>query len=118
MQYIFDYPFKNKFDLLGAFVSNLNRKSMGSIINKLLLFSEESSTFNFEEKKVILIKKMLEELEKTDEKDKYECICDVFSSTLTNKSFYALLMNNNELVELLFSLLEKSTGNPKKLISL
>ena len=118
VQYIFDYPFKNKFDLLGAFVSNLNRKSMGSIINKLLLFSEESSTFNFEEKKVILIKKMLEELEKTDEKDKYECICDVFSSTLTNKSFYALLMNNNELVELLFSLLEKSTGNPKKLISI
>ena len=118
VQYIFDYPFKNKFDLLGAFVSNLNRKSMGSIINKLLLFSEESSTFNFEEKKVILIKKMLEELEKTDEKDKYECICDVFSSTLTNKSFYALLMSNNELVELLFSLLEKSTGNPKKLISI
>ena len=118
VQYIFDYPYKNKFDLLGAFVNNLNRKSMGSIINKLLLFSEESSQINFEEKKVILIKKMLEELEKTDEKDKYECICDVFSSTLTNKSFYALLMSNNELVELLFSLLEKSTGNPKKLISI
>ena len=118
VQYIFDYPFKNKFDLLGAFVNNLNRKSMGSIINKLLLFSEESSQFDFEKSKVILIKKMLEELEKTDEKDKYECICDVFSSTLTNKTFYALLMSNNELVELLFSLLEKSTGNPKKLISI
>ena len=115
---MFDYPFKNKFDLLGAFVNNLNRKSMGSIINKLLLFSEESSQFNFDKKKEILIKKMLEELEKTDEKDKYECICDVFSSTLTNKSFYALFMSNNELVELLFSLLEKSTGNPKKLISI
>ena len=118
VQYIFDYPFKNKFDLLGAFVNNLNRKSMGSIINKLLLFSEESSQFDFEKRKVILIKKMLEELEKTDEKDKYECICDVFSSTLTNKTFYALLMSNNELVQLLFSLLEKSTGNPKKLISI
>ena len=118
VQYIFDYPFKNKFDLLGAFVNNLNRKSMGSIINKLLLFSEESSQFDFEKSKVILIKKMLEELEKTDEKDKYECICDVFSSTLTNKTFYALLMSNNELVELLFSLLEKTTGNPKKLISI
>ena len=118
VQYIFDYPYKNKFDLLGAFVNNLNRKSMGSIINKLLLFSEESSQFDFEKSKAILIKKMLEELEKTDEKDKYECICDVFSSTLTNKSFYALLMSNNELVELLFSLLEKSTGNPKKLISI
>ena len=118
VQYIFDYPYKNKFDLLGAFVTNLTRKSMGSIINKLLLFSEESTQFNVDEKKIILIKKMLEELEKTDEKDKYECICDVFSSTLTNKSFYSLFMSNNELVELLFSLLEKSVGNPKKLISI
>ena len=37
MQYIFDYPFKNKFDLLAAFVNNLNRKSMGSIIITVFL---------------------------------------------------------------------------------
>jgi len=42
VQYIFNYPYKNKFDLLDAFVQNLNRKSIGSIIKKLLLFSEES----------------------------------------------------------------------------
>ena len=60
---------------------------------------------------------MLKELEKTDEKDKYECICEVFCSTLTKKYFYALLMSNNEIVELLYSLLEKSIVNPKKLIS-
>ena len=53
-------------------------------------------------------------MRKTDEKDKYEYICDDFSSTLTNKSFYSLFINNNKLVELLFSL--KSTLNPKKLI--
>ena len=57
MQYIFDYPFKNKFDLLAAFVNNLNRKSMGSIIIKWLLFSEESSQFIFEEKKEFCSKK-------------------------------------------------------------
>ena len=41
-----------------------------------------------------------------------------FFSTLTERSFYAFLMSNNESVELLFSLLEKSIGNPKELISI
>ena len=116
VQYIFDYPYKDKFDVLGALVNNLNRKSMGSIVNKLLLFAEEISELNLDEKKTILVQKMLEELEKSEEKDKYECICDVLASTLNNKSFYVLFMGNNNLVELLFSLLDKSIGNSKKLI--
>ena len=116
VQYIFDYPYKNKFDILDALVNNLNRKSIGAIVTKLLLYIEEIDELNLNEKKAFLIQKMLEELEKTEEKDKYECICDVLASTLNNKSFYALFMNNTSLVELLFSLLEKSVGNPKKLI--
>ena len=67
-------------------------------------------------KKKNFAQKNARRIRKTDEKDKYEYICDDFSSTLTDKSFYSLFMNNNELVELLFSLLEKSTLNPKKLI--
>ena len=65
-------------------------------------------------KKKNFAQKNARRIRKTDEKDKYEYICDVFSSTLTNKSFYSLFINNNKLVELLFSL--KSTLNPKKLI--
>jgi hypothetical protein len=53
VQYILDYPFKNNFDLLDAFVQNLNRKSMGSIINKLLLSSVENTKFKLKEKKKI-----------------------------------------------------------------
>ena len=117
VKYILDYPFKD-FDLLDAFVKNMNRESIGSIINKLLLFSEENIDSDIDEKKLILLKKMLEELEKTDEKDKYECICDVFCSTLNDKSFYILIMGNNELVDLLFSLLEKSVGNIEKLVNI
>ena len=116
VQYIFDYPKKSKFDVLDSIVINLNRKSMGSIVNKLLLFSDEGIELN--DKKMLLVQRMLEELEKCTEKDKYECICEVLASTLTNKTFYISLMNNQKLVELLFSLLEKSVDNPKKLISI
>ena len=116
VQYIFDYPKKSKFDVLDSIVVNLNRKSMGSIVNKLLLFSDEGIELN--DKKMLLVQRMLEELEKCTEKDKYECICEVLASTLTNKTFYISLMSNQKLVELLFSLLEKSVDNPKKLISI
>ena len=116
VQYIFDYPKKSKFDVLDSIVINLNRKSMGSIVNKLLLFSDEGIELN--DKKMLLVQRMLEELEKCTEKDKYECICEVLASTLTNKTFYISLMSNQKLVELLFSLLEKSVDNPKKLISI
>ena len=116
VQYIFDYPKKSKFDVLDSIVINLNRKSMGSIVNKLLLFSDEGIDLN--DKKMLLVQRMLEELEKCTEKDKYECICEVLASTLTNKTFYISLMSNQKLVELLFSLLEKSVDNPKKLISI
>ena len=114
VNYIFDYPYKSKFDVLDAIVTNLNRKSMGSIVNKLLLFTDESTDLT--DKKKILAKKMLEELEKTDEKEKYECICDVLASTLNNKSFYLSFMSDSDLVDLLFCLLEKSVENQKKLI--
>ena len=97
---------KSKFDVLDSIVVNLNRKSMGSIVNKLLLFSDEGIELN--DKKMLLVQRMLEELEKCTEKDKYECICEVLASTLTNKTFYISLMSNQKLVELLFSLLEKS----------
>ena len=114
VQYIFDYPLKSKFDILKAIVSNLNRKSLGSIVNKLLLFSDESNELL--EKKLLLVKSMLEELEQTNEKDKYECICNVLASTLNNKGFYISFVGCPVLVNLLLSLLEKSAINQNKLV--
>ena len=114
VQYIFNYPKKSKFDVLKAIVTNLNRKSMGSIVNKLLLFSDESNELI--DRKLFLVKNMLEELEKATEQDKYECICDVLASTLNNKGFYISFMNQPTSVNSLFSLLEKLDENPKKII--
>ena len=59
---------------------------MGTIVNKLLLFSDETN--ELDNKKKDLAKKLLEELEKSSEKDKYECICEVLISALNNKAFY------------------------------
>ena len=115
VQYIFDYPNKNKFDVLDALVKNLNRKSMGSIVNKLLLFQDDSSDLT--QKKLNLSLKILKELESTTEQDKYECICEVLASTLNNKTFYISFMSEPNLVDLLFTLLEKSVEIPKKLIA-
>ena len=115
VQYIFDCPYKNKFDVLDALVTNLNRKSMGSIVNKLLLFQDDSGDLT--SKKLNLALKILKELEKCTEKDKYECICDVLASTLNNKAFYVSFMSDPNLVDLLFTLLEKSVEIPKKLIA-
>ena len=115
VQYIFDCPYKNKFDVLDALVTNLNRKSMGSIVNKLLLFQDDSGDLT--SKKLNLALKILKELEKCTEKDKYECICDVLASTLNNKAFYVSFMSDPNLVDLLFTLLEKSVDIPKKLIA-
>ena len=115
VQYIFDYPNKNKFDVLDALVKNLNRKSMGSIVNKLLLFQDDSSDLT--QKKLNLSLKILKELESTTEQDKYECICEVLASTLNNKTFYISFMSEPNLVDLLFTLLEKSVEISKKLIA-
>ena len=59
---------------------------MGSIVNKLLLFSDEGIDLN--DKKMLLVQRMLEELEKCTEKDKYECICSTLESVFYNKNFF------------------------------
>ena len=62
VQYIFDYPKKSKFDVLDSIVVNLNRKSMGSIVNKLLLFSDEGVDLN--KKKIIINSKNVRRIRK------------------------------------------------------
>ena len=114
VQYIFDYPYKSKFDILDVIVKNLNRKSMGAIVNKLLLFFDD--TIDLKEKKILLIEKMLEELGNSIEKDKYECISDVLASSLNNKNIYIIFMGSEKLVDLLFSLADYSKDIPKKII--
>ena len=114
IQYLFDHPKKNEFDVLGLIIKNMKRKSMGELVSKLLLFQEDSIE-EFLPKKFELLEKVLEELKETNEEDKYECICSTLESVFYNKSFFIEFMKEPKFLDLLYAILEKSLENPKKL---
>ena len=117
IQYLFYYPNKKEFDVLGLMVKNMRRKSMGEIISKLLLFQDDSGD-EFLPKKLELLEKVLEELKETDEEDKYECICSTLESTFYNKGFFIEFMKVPKLLELIYSILENTKNDSKKLIAI
>ena len=114
VQYLFDYPKKKEFDVLSLLVKNMNRKSMGEIINKLLLFNEEIDD-NFPQKKVELLTNVIEELKNAKEQDKYECICSTLEADFYNKSFVAYFFKEEKFIQMLYSILDESKDNPKKI---
>ena len=119
VQYIFDYPKRDEHDLLDLFVSNMNRKSMCDIIKKLLLFKEDfTPDANLTEKKMILLEKILKELNDTNDKNKYECMCESLSMILGNKGFFNDFMKKDNLIGMIYDILMNSLNNKSKLISL
>ena len=115
IQYLFDYPKKNEFDVLGLIIKNMKRKSMGELVNKLLLFQDSSYIEDFIPKKFELLEKILGELKETNEEDKYECICSTLESVFYNKNFFIEFMKETKFLDSLYDILEKSLENPKKL---
>ena len=90
---------------------------MGEIINKLLLFQEENYG-DFTQKKMDLFEKVLQELRTSTKEDKYECICSTLESTLYNKGFFIEFMKDTKFLELLYTILEESKEQPRKLIAI
>ena len=117
VQYLFNYPKKDEFDILGLLVKNMNRKSICNIIQQLLLFDEDYSS-NLEEKKITLLEKIFKELNETNEKEKYECICDSLSIIMSNKFFFDLFIKKSGLLDILYDILINSKQNTKKFNSL
>ena len=95
----------------------MNRKSMGEIISKLLLFNDENDE-NFTKKKMDLLTRVLEELKITKEQDKYECICSMLEGAFYNKTFVSEFMKEQKYIEILYNILDESKEQPKKLIAL
>ena len=122
IRYLLNYPNKEEFDVLNHFVKNMKRKSknMFNIIQKLLLFKEEenhiySSTNNLlKEKKINLLKLILNELDITNEQEKYECICDSLCGLMTKTQFLETDYNDLNPFEYLYKILLNSKTNPKK----
>ena len=95
----------------------MNRKSMGEIINKLLLFNEENYG-DFVKQKIELLFRVLEELKTTKDELKYECICSTLESAFYNKAFVIEFMKDEKLIEFLYNILDESKEQPKKSIAI
>ena len=119
IQYLYDYPKKDEFDILNIFVKNMNRKSMCDIIKKLLTFEDESMT-KYEDKKFNLLEKIFDELNICEEKDKCDCICDALYLIMNDSKFFDLFMTKNNLLQKIYNILFTSVKNKntKKIISI
>ena len=117
IEYLFDYPKKDEFDVLGLFIKHMNRKSMCNIIYKLLIFEDEFIS-KFDEKKINLLEKILNELNICNNENKNECICDLLSLVMNNNQFFNLFMNQQQFLGKIYEILFNSEKNAKKTISI
>ena len=109
--FIFDSP-QNIPDNL---IKHLNKKSIAEIVNKILTYNDDSLK-DLNEKKKLFITKILQDLNETENELKFECLSSLLISCLDKKEFFNLFMNENSLVELLYSSINKCDG--KKLRNL
>ena len=126
IKYLLNYPRKEEFDVLHHFVKNMTRKSknMFNIIQKLLLYKEEPKPGShlypelfkdrIKEKKIILLKLLLEELDLTQEEVKYECICDSLSALMSKTQFLENEYKDLNPLEYLYNILSNAKNNHKK----
>ena len=126
IKYLLNYPRKEEFDVLHHFVKNMTRKSknMFNIIQKLLLYKEEPNPDShlypelfkdrIKEKKIILLKLLLEELDLTQEEVKYECICDSLSALMSKTQFLENEYKDLNPLEYLYNILSNAKNNHKK----
>ena len=125
IKYLLNYPLKEEFDVLSHFVKNMKRKSknMFNIIQKLLLYKEDPGSHLYpdlaeekiKEKKLILLKLLLEELDLTQEQEKYECICDSLCALMSKTQFLENDYTDLNPLEYLYTILSNAKNNGKKL---
>ena len=113
VEYLLDYPRKDEFDVLDLLVKHMKRKSMCNIIQKLLLFDHELIS-KYDEKKIELLSKIFDELNISDIKDKYECICDCICNVMKNRQFFDLFMTKKELLEKIYKIIFNCKNNDNK----
>ena len=119
VKYLYDYPKKDEFDILNIFVKHMNRKSMCDIIRKLITFEDELMT-KYDDKKLNLFEKILDELNICEDKDKYNCICDTLYLIMNNTKFFDLFLTKNNLIQKIYEILFNcaKNQNTKKYISI
>ena len=113
VEYLLDYPLKDEFDIIDLLVKHMKRKSMCNIIQKLLIFDHEFIC-RFDDKKIDLLSKVLDELDASDIKDENECICDCICNVMNNRQFFDLFMTKKELLEKIYKIIFKCKNNDSK----
>ena len=112
VKYLLDYPNKDEFDIFNLFIKHMNRKSMCNIIQRLLIFDDEVIS-QLEEKKIDLLDKIFDELDITNDKNKYECICECIYIVLDNRQFFDLFMTKKDLLEKIYKIIFNCKNNYK-----
>ena len=112
IQYLLDYPNKKEFDIINLFIKHMNRKSMCNIIQQLLPFDDEMIS-KLHEKKIDLLLNVLKELDNTEERNNYICICECICNVINNRQFFDLFMTKKELLEKIYNILFKCKINDK-----
>ena len=112
IDYLFDYPKKEEFDILDIFVKHMNRKSMCDIVRKLLTFEDESMV-KHDDKKINLFEKILDELNICEDNDKIDCICNSLYLVMNNNKFFDLFMTKNNLLQKIYDMLFSCAKNQK-----
>ena len=112
VKYLLDYPNKDEFDILNLFIKHMNRKSMCNIIQKLLIFDDELMS-KYDEKKIDLLAKIFNELELTEDKNKYECMSECVCAIMGNRQFFDLFMTKKDLLEKIYNTIFNCNNNDK-----
>jgi hypothetical protein len=87
------------------------------ILDKLLVFEGEINS-KFDDKKLYLIEKILDELNESNDKIKSECICDSLCLVMSNTPFFNLFITKIDLLEKLYNILFNSKNNTQKINSI
>ena len=111
---LLNFLFNKHNELFDGLLKHLNRRAIGQLIKHFLIYNEDD-VINLNEKRNILTEKIIEELNQTNEEEKYFCICETLIDCLSNQNFFNSLMLNQKLVDLLFSIIYKNLDNERNL---
>ena len=114
---IIPYIFNQRNDLLDDFINHIDRKLIGECINQIMTFNEKTEE-DFEEKQLIFCEKIIKELNNTKSDVKLEFICETLKNAFKKQYFFDSFMSKEELINLLFSVIDINKDDEKKLCSI
>ena len=108
-QIIMSYMFNYHPEYLTGLINHLNRRGIGECVKNILLFNQDIQ--DLDSLKISFCQKIINELNNTNNDDKFNWITDTLINSISNKDFFNLFMSNIDLLKLIFSILYKNLNN-------